>query len=909
MLRNKSRLNYISNTSAMKPTRGKTPKKTPKRLKTAPKDPVEVYCRLRPLESGLTERCCAPTSSTILKIWPPESSQTFKSGNYKELDYGFKFVFDEESSQKGLYDHVALPLVDDLLHGKNGLLFTYGITGSGKTHAMTGTPQDGGILPRCLDVIFNSIGELQAYKYVFKPDKANLFEVQTEADAMLERQERDVAPPTIPKTPTTPRRPRGADFEYGSRVPDHTKITNLFEDNVYAVFVSYVEIYNNYVYDLLEETEYDGVKPRPPQSKVMREDANRNMYVSGAVEVEIKSTEEAFEVLLKGQKRRRVAHTVLNTESSRSHSVFNIRLVQAPSDPVGEEVLMDGEAICVSQMSLVDLAGSERTHRTNNSGDRLREAGNINTSLMTLRTCIETLRENQMMGTNKLVPYRDSKVTHLFKNYFDGEGKVRMIVCVNPAGPDYEETLHVMKFAQLTQEVQVTRPTEIMFDVGLAPGRRRANQMYKDAMKKAEEDGTDVDLAVLPIPLQYSLGPPFPQLEISDAADGSVLVPLVQFLVDRQNRRNTLLRDLAHKQTQFRNDLVTLENERNHYKSQAEYLTTELDAEQKKSDRLERQLKQYQKYLSEMERANLNSEADKVHLQYELDDKRMKITQEQMERDRLKNKYRSKIDLERERMSKEMEKRVKMTEEELKSKMWEREEKLRAVKEILASETPVRRPGGKAAVAPPTGARATANTPRFHAGRVKPAQSEPRLNFVGSRVREFNNQTPTSRPGTKLRSRSPPPKGSAPVVNIRHRRSRSTGADTWLDHRPPGNIETGTVLQKKLRNKKSVSQLEVQDTQRSSKYLLTHQEQQADGNVETRLIKGDCLPTAGGGTAVVFNDVEVLRQTSPGSRKRRSDPDEDMVNGVDGDWTDIETRCATGIEGHHGRITGKRTKV
>ena len=103
-------------------------------------------------------------------------------------------------------------------------------------------------------------------------------------------------------------------------------------------------------------------------------------------------------------------------------------------------------------------------------------AGNINQSLMTLRTCIEVLRENQMCGTNKvgicicalayshtvlicmyidlcvcvyscvclppqMVPYRDSKVTHLFKNYFDGEGKVKMIVCINPKAEDYEETM------------------------------------------------------------------------------------------------------------------------------------------------------------------------------------------------------------------------------------------------------------------------------------------------------------------------------------------------------------------------------------------------------------------------------------------------------------------------------------
>lgn len=70
---------------------------------------------------------------------------------------------------------------------------------------------------------------------------------------------------------------------------------------------------------------------------------------------------------------------------------------------------------------------------------------------MTLRTCLEMLRENQIQATNKMVPYRDSKLTHLFKNYFDGEGQVRMIVCVNPRTEDYDETivkkdLHILCF-------------------------------------------------------------------------------------------------------------------------------------------------------------------------------------------------------------------------------------------------------------------------------------------------------------------------------------------------------------------------------------------------------------------------------------------------------------------------------
>lgn len=179
------------------------------------------------------------------------------------------------------------------------------------------------------------------------------------------------------------------------------------------------------------------------QSKIIREDANHNMFVHGVTEIEVKSVEEAIDAFQTGQKRKRMGHTVLNAESSRSHSVFNIRLVQAPTDNQGENIVQDRRTITISQLSLVDLAGSERSSRTKNTGVRLREAGNINNSLMTLRTCLEYLRENQQLLINaangKKIPYRDSKITHMFKNFFDGEGQVSMIVCVNPRGEDYDE--------------------------------------------------------------------------------------------------------------------------------------------------------------------------------------------------------------------------------------------------------------------------------------------------------------------------------------------------------------------------------------------------------------------------------------------------------------------------------------
>lgn len=99
------------------------------------------------------------------------------------------------------------------------------------------------------------------------------------------------------------------------------------------------------------------------------------MYVYGVTEVEVKSTVEAFEMVWQGQRRRRVAETQLNHESSRSHSVFTVRLVQAPLNQAGDEVLQDKEKVASAQLSLVDLAGSERTSRTGGGGDRMREAG------------------------------------------------------------------------------------------------------------------------------------------------------------------------------------------------------------------------------------------------------------------------------------------------------------------------------------------------------------------------------------------------------------------------------------------------------------------------------------------------------------------------------------------------------
>ncbi|CAM1308649.1 pav (predicted) [Pycnogonum litorale] len=217
----------------MKPIRsGKTPaiktpgRRPPKTPRMNVKDPVEVYCRVRPPYSIDEEKCVNVVNETTIQLNPPESSIANRNGQ-KMLQNTFKYVFDENSTQKAVFDHVTLPLVDDLLKGKNGLLFAYGVKSSGKTFTMTGTPYHAGIMPRCLDALFNSISEYQARKYVFVPNIINAFDVQSNVDAMVE-QHKELC--SNLKTPKTPRKKEADDW---SRQPvDDTKVHHVDTDNV-----------------------------------------------------------------------------------------------------------------------------------------------------------------------------------------------------------------------------------------------------------------------------------------------------------------------------------------------------------------------------------------------------------------------------------------------------------------------------------------------------------------------------------------------------------------------------------------------------------------------------------------------------------------------------------------------------
>ncbi|XP_068954300.1 kinesin-like protein KIF23 isoform X5 [Petaurus breviceps papuanus] len=859
----------------MKPAKSKTPRRPllKKGTQTSLKDPVGVYCRVRPLSFPNQECCIEVISDTTVQLHTPEGYRVNRNGDYKETQYSFKQVFGTFTTQKELFDVVANPLVEDLIHGKNGLLFTYGVTGSGKTHTMTGSPGDGGLLPRCLDMIFNSIGSFQAKRYVFKSNDRNSMDIQCEVDALLERQKREALP--TQKTPS--KRQIDPEFADMINVQEFCKAEEIDEDSVYGVFVSYIEIYNNYIYDLLEEVPFDPIKPKwnscntpvrntdfiPPQSKMLREDKNHNMYVAGCTEVEVKSTEEAFEVFWRGQKKRRIANTQLNRESSRSHSVFIIKLAQAPLDADGDNVLQEKEQITLSQLSLVDLAGSERTNRTKAEGNRLREAGNINQSLMTLRTCMEVLRENQMYGTNKMVPYRDSKLTHLFKNYFDGEGKVRMIVCVNPKAEDYEESLQVMRFAEMTQEVEVARPVDKAI-CGLTPGRRYRNQAFREELtRRLELRGGPVgdEQSVTEILLQSF--PPLTSCEILDVNDEHTLPRLIEVLEKRHHVRQMMTEELNKQVIAFRAMLQDFDNA---VLNKENYIQGKLSEKEKvilgqkaEIERLEKKTKTLEYKIEILEKTTTIYEEDKRNLQQELESQSQKLQRQFSDKRRLEARLQGMVTETTMKWEKECERRVAAKQLEMQNKLWVKDEKLKQLKAIV----------------------------------TEPKNDKPER---PSRERD--------REKIPQRSVSPSPIPNAPPIRLRHRRSRSAG-DRWVDHKPASNVQTETVMQPHVPHAITVAVANEKALAKCEKYMLTHQELASDGEIETKLIKGDVFKTRGGGQSVQFTDIETLKQESPTGRKRRSSTcAQTQEVATESEWTDVETRCSVAMEMRAGSQLG-----
>lgn len=264
-------------------------------------------------------------------------------------------------------------------------------------------------------------------------------------------------------------------------------------DVSYNVRVSYFEVYNEHVRDLLVP------RTDPPHYLRLRESPSEGPYVKDLTEVTVRNYADLMKHMRQGDVSRTTASTKMNDTSSRSHAVFTITLKQ-----IHHDLSTDETTERTARIRLVDLAGSERAKSTEATGQRLREGSNINKSLTTLGRVIAALADpKQGSGGNgngngssngknpkrktkeAVVPYRDSILTWLLKDSLGGNSKTAMIACISPS--DYEETLSTLRYADQAKRIRT---------------RARVNQ---DHLSAAERDKQIAEMAETIRTLQLSV--------------------------------------------------------------------------------------------------------------------------------------------------------------------------------------------------------------------------------------------------------------------------------------------------------------------------------------------------------------------------------------------------------------------
>ena len=196
------------------------------------------------------------------------------------------------------------------------------------------------------------------------------------------------------------------------------------------IFISFYEIYCSQLYDLLNE-----------RSKlILREDGNANVNVVGIIQVEVSSPDELIQCIEKGNEERITSTTSANYDSSRSHSILQIRIMEESSE--------------VGKICFIDLAGNERGADTYDNDKQTRlDGAEINKSLLALKECIRALDQG-----GKHTPFRGSKLTLVLKDSFIGNCRTMMIANISPSSSCCELTLNTLRYADRVKELSAVKP-------------------------------------------------------------------------------------------------------------------------------------------------------------------------------------------------------------------------------------------------------------------------------------------------------------------------------------------------------------------------------------------------------------------------------------------------------------------
>ncbi|WKY01199.1 hypothetical protein Q1695_015311 [Nippostrongylus brasiliensis] len=351
----------------------------------------------------MSQREISQGHKVSVRVDSEDNSVMLEQPNGKEeprRTFYFDAAFPPDCDQMRVYNVAARPIVENVLKGYNGTIFAYGQTGTGKTFTMTGDLER----PELQGIIPNSF--------------AHIF--------------------------------------------DH--IAKCQQDITFLVRVSYLEIYNEELRDLL-------AKDGHGSNLEIKEKADIGVYVKNLISIIVGSASQMQKLMEFGNKNRRVGATQMNEESSRSHAMFSVTVESSERGLVTQ-----------GKLHLVDLAGSERQSKTGAAGERLKEAAKINLSLSTLGNVISALVD--VKSTH--IPYRNSKLTRLLQDSLGGNSKTVMIANIGPASYNYDETLSTLRYANRAKNIQnVARINEDPKDAQL---RKYQHEIEMLRQQLAEED-------------------------------------------------------------------------------------------------------------------------------------------------------------------------------------------------------------------------------------------------------------------------------------------------------------------------------------------------------------------------------------------------------------------------------------
>ncbi|XP_043290103.1 kinesin-like protein KIF20B [Venturia canescens] len=442
---------------------------------------IKVYLRMKPFPRKLhlskeESEAYRITNSTTLITQLPTFDSTFTSVKGAKASEGVcrKFTFTQtfgpETTQLNLFEEIIQQRMMDFLAGQNCTVMTYGTTNSGKSYTLQGTTTSPGIIPRGLEYVFSNINPrpTPCYKPIHGNNVVSLNAVDRAQE--LEAKNKLLTFASIDK------------YQYINAYKQMQKLLQEESpiraseacDAHYSVWVSFAEIYNENIYDLLSN---ECQKRRPPLK--LAADGHDRAFIKGLRTVCVNSGSEAYQVLMAGQYNLKVAATALNARSSRSHCIFTIKLLKYYTENIPESVE-------VSTFTFCDLAGSERLKKTLNVGDRLKEAQNINTSLLVLGRCLKTIYEGQSIKQRQehIGPFRESKLTRLFQRALSGKEQIALIVNVNPIPNLYTETQNVLNFAAIAKKI-IIEPKKIR--------RQVTNTRFSQIVARSVKSTTDWD--------------------------------------------------------------------------------------------------------------------------------------------------------------------------------------------------------------------------------------------------------------------------------------------------------------------------------------------------------------------------------------------------------------------------------